>query len=144
MISCTEFIPAYSEGFKFIDEKKGRREVEKFWRYLSDLFVKERLGSLVSEEGLEGCFTYWTQALNEEAADFRMVFDGITGEFRSVMRRCPSKGMLNSLEYMVPYRFYCDHCPALYAPVLEQYGYKYEKDMSNIHKASCSSVIKTG
>jgi hypothetical protein len=144
MISCTEFIPAYSEGFKFIDKKKGRREVERFWRYLSDLYVKDRLGRLVAEEGLEGCFTYWSQALNEEAADFRMVFNGIKGEFRSEMRRCPSKGMLNSLKYMEPYRFYCDHCPALYGPVLQKYGFKYEKDMSKVDKASCSGVIKAG
>ena len=38
MISCTEFIPAYSELFKYIDETSGREAVYKFWK---DLFKPE-------------------------------------------------------------------------------------------------------
>ncbi len=72
MISCTEFIPAYSEGFKFFEIIGGRQELEKFWSYLSDLYLKDTLGKMVEEEGLEGCFTYFSKSLNEEAADFRM------------------------------------------------------------------------
>ena len=34
MISCTEFIPAYSELFNFLDENYGRKEVDCFWEYL--------------------------------------------------------------------------------------------------------------
>ena len=34
MISCTDFIPAYSELFSFLDENYGRGEVEKLWEYL--------------------------------------------------------------------------------------------------------------
>ena len=36
MISCTEFIPAYSEGFKFLEQMGVRKEVEKFWGELSE------------------------------------------------------------------------------------------------------------
>ena len=31
MISCTEFIPAYSELFTFLEDKHGRAEVDAFW-----------------------------------------------------------------------------------------------------------------
>jgi hypothetical protein len=142
MISCTEFIPAYSEGFKFLENKGSRSEVEKFWSYLSDLYVKDRLGKFVAEEGLEGCYTYWTETLNEEAADFKIIYDEIKGEYKSYMYKCPSKGMLNELTYMEPYHAYCEHCPALYGPVLKKLGYKYEKDLSRTDEAYCTAVIK--
>jgi hypothetical protein len=141
MISCTEFIPAYSEGFKFIEMAGGRKELEKFWSYLSDLYLKETLSKLVAEEGLEGCNTYWSHSLNEEAADFTMALDEIKGEFTIDMHKCPSRGMLNELEHMEPFNAYCDHCPALYRPILEQQGYKYVDDLSNCHEARCSIVV---
>ena len=34
MIPCTEFIPAYSELFAFLEELYGRAEVDNFWTYL--------------------------------------------------------------------------------------------------------------
>lgn len=141
MISCTEFIPAYSEGFKFLESTGGRMELENFWSFLSDTYLKDSLAKLVEEEGLEGCFIYWSQALNEEAADFKIVLDEINGEYRGNMFKCPSKGLLLSLEYMEPHHAYCDHCVALYRPVLERFGYQYEKDISESNKASCSGFI---
>ena len=93
MISCTEFIPAYSEGFKFMELKGGREELENFWNFLSDTYLKDTLAKMIYEEGLEGCFTYWSQTLNEEAADFKIVLDEIKGEYRGNMYKCPSKGI---------------------------------------------------
>ena len=34
MISCTEFIPSYSELFKYIDNHYGYSAVQAFWTYL--------------------------------------------------------------------------------------------------------------
>ena len=137
MISCTEFIPAYSQGFGFLEKTGGREAVEKFWDYLSDLYLKETLSKLVAKEGLEGCFTYWFHSLNEEAAGFRMVLDEIKGEFIIDMHNCPSKGMLNELKHMEPFHSYCEHCSALYSPVLKHHGYQYNENLSNCDKASC-------
>jgi hypothetical protein len=141
MISCTEFIPAYSEGFKFIELAGGRKKLEDFWNYLSATYLEDSLASKVSEDGLEGCFSYWSQALNEEAADFRIVLDEISGDYRSSMFKCPSKGLLLRLDYMEPHAAYCDHCLALYRPVLNRFGYMYEKDLTNIDEAGCSGHI---
>jgi hypothetical protein len=141
MISCTEFIPAYSEGFKYIEKVGGRKELEKFWSYLSDLYLKDTLNRLVEEDGLEGCYTYWAHSLNEEAADFKMILDEIKGEFRIDMIKCPSMGMLNELNHIEPHHSYCDHCSALYRPVIERYGYAYKEDASNCHNATCSVTI---
>ncbi|MEN8230957.1 MAG: L-2-amino-thiazoline-4-carboxylic acid hydrolase [Bacteroidota bacterium] len=140
MISCTEFIPAYSEGFKFLEAIGGRKEVEKFWSELSDLYLRGSLEKLVEEEGLTGCYTYWSHSLNEEAADFTMVLDEDIGEFSIHMHSCPSKGMLLELGYMEPYHAYCDHCDALYKPIVERFGYRYESEIDP-DKARCSIKI---
>ena len=34
MISCTEFIPSYSELFNYLETKFGHKEVTKYWTYL--------------------------------------------------------------------------------------------------------------
>ena len=39
MIPCTEFIPAYSELFKYLEGRGGKEAVLDFWRYLSDNFL---------------------------------------------------------------------------------------------------------
>jgi hypothetical protein len=140
MISCTEFIPAYSEGFKFLEQLGGREEVEKFWSELSDLYLKESLSRLITEKGLEGCFEYWSHALNEEAADFTMTLDNTKNEFRLDMHRCPSKGKLLELIHMTPYHSYCDHCEALYRPVAEKAGFKYKSEV-DCDNASCTHII---
>lgn len=141
MISCTEFIPAYSEGFRFLERIGGRKEVERFWDELSVLYLKGSLEKLVAENGLAGCYTYWSHSLNEEAADFTMTLDEDNGEFSIDMHKCPSKDMLNQLKYMVPYHSYCDHCSALYQPIVESLGYKYKTDIDP-DNASCKITIK--
>jgi len=142
MISCTEFIPAYSEGFKFLEEKGGRRKVDQFWAYLSDLYLQDSLKKLVEEHGIEGCFIYWEKALNEEAADFRMTLDEEKGIFEIDMIKCPSKGMLIEMEHMEPYKAYCEHCPALYSRVLEPMGYEFYMDLSRTDRAKCKLIVK--
>ena len=141
MISCTEFIPAYSEMFKFLEGQGGRQAVEAFWNHLSDRFLGN-LKSLVVENGIRGCWLYWSHTLNEEAADFSMELDEEAGEFRIVMHHCPSKGRLLELSHMQPYPEYCEHCDVLYRRVLEPLGYEYRVDMSQCHEARCSLVVK--
>ena len=56
VISCTEFIPSYSELFSFLEEKHGREEVSRFWEYL---FQPSGTGipliSFLEKEGIRGC-----------------------------------------------------------------------------------------
>jgi len=137
MISCTEFIPAYSELFKYIEERNGKEGVLEYWDYISDVYVKDRLGRIVSEKGILGCWEYWEKALNEEAADFTMELNEEAGAFEINMRYCPSKGRLLELEHIEPYNDYCGHCDVVYRRVLEPLGYESELDMSEVDKAAC-------
>jgi len=141
MISCTEFIPAYSELFKFLDKKGGKDAVVKFWENLSDSFLSN-LEELVEKKGLAGCFEYWSHTLNEEAADFRMTLDEDNGILEIEMRYCPSMGILLEEKHIEPYEFYCEHCDTLYRRVLEPLGFKYDIDLSQCHQAKCKLTVK--
>ncbi len=140
MISCTEFIPAYSELFQFLHQRGGKAEVTRFWEYLSD-DILGNLKTLVEQKGIRGCWEYWSHTLNEEAADFTMELDEEAGEFSLVMHRCPSKGRLLETEHITPYPDYCEHCDLLYRRVLEPLGYRYEYDMSQCDRARCGLKI---
>ena len=76
MISCTEFIPSYSELFKYIDNHYGYSEVQKFWTYL---FKPDGKGipliNFLKEDGLNGAFAYWSGTLKEEAADITRIMN---------------------------------------------------------------------
>lgn len=141
MISCTDFIPAYSAMFQFLEDRGGEAAVLDFWHYLSDNFLGN-LKSLVEEHGLKGCWFYWHHTLNEEAADFTMELDEEKGFFEIVMRYCPSKGRLLALDHVEPYHNYCGHCDTLYRRVLEPLGYEYLFDPSECDQARCRLTIR--
>ena len=141
MISCTEFIPAYSELFKFLESQGGQKAVHDFWNYLSDNFLKN-LKSLVEQNGIRGCWLYWSHTLNEEAADFTMELDEDRSEFKIIMHRCPSKGKLLEYKHIEPYPDYCRHCEVLYRRVLEPLGYKYIFNDSECDQAKCVLIVR--
>ena len=141
MIPCTDFIPAYSELFKFLEQRGGREAVVEFWEYLSDSFLGN-LRELVTEHGIRGCWLYWSRTLNEEAADFTMELDEDAGEFRITMHHCPSKGLLAQCKHIEPYHDYCGHCDVLYRRVLEPLGLECVADMSQCDEARCSFVVR--
>ncbi len=144
MISCTEFIPAYSELFSYLDEKYGRQEVDRFWKYLFEPDGKGiPLIRYVEREGIRGCFSYWSGSLNEEAADFTMYVNEKKGFFLLDMHQCPSKGRLLKLKDeigIVPYRDYCLHCDS-YRAAVEKVGLKYIYNFKGIDQAACSLLI---
>ena len=141
MISCTEFIAAYSELFKYLDKRGGQNAVLDFWAYLTDNFLGN-LHDLVVANGIRGCWLYWSHTLNEEAADFTMELDEEANEFRITMHHCPSKGRLLEWKHIEPYPDYCKHCDVLYRRVLEPLGYEYAYDQSHVDEARCSLVVR--
>lgn len=140
VISCTDFIPAYSELFKFLESRGGKEAVVDFWNYLSENFLGN-LRSLVTAHGLRGCWMYWSHTLNEEAADFTMELDEEAAKFRILMHQCPSKGRLLQYQHFEPYDDYCGHCDVLYRRVLEPLGYECVTDLSQCDSAKCSLTV---
>jgi predicted ArsR family transcriptional regulator len=141
MISCTEFIPAYSQLFKTLERLGGQAAVEAYWRHLSAKFLTN-LHDLVVAQGLRGCWLYWSHTLSEEAADFTMELDEEAGTFSILMHHCPSKGRLLEWKHIEPYHDYCRHCDTLYREVLEPLGFSYEVDLSQCDQARCRLVVK--
>ncbi|MBC8869501.1 MAG: hypothetical protein H8E44_08790 [Planctomycetes bacterium] len=141
MISCTEFIPVYSEAFKFLEETQGRAGLEAFWVRLGRAYLGE-LRQQALARGLRGCFDWWTQALKEEASDFRTTLDEDAGVLEIHLRCCPSMKRLLTLEHMTPHPQYCEHCNVLYRETLEQLGFDYEVDLSECTQAVCRRYVK--
>ncbi len=141
MIPCTEFIPAYSELFRYIDLRDGYGKVQAYWLHIARNGLQQ-LHDLVIKHGLRGCYLYWSRTLSEEAADFTLTLDEETGIFTIEMHHCPSKGRLLEFEHITPYEHYCDHCDTLYRNVLEPLGYEYAFDPSGTDRASCSISVR--
>ena len=138
MISCTEFIPLYSELFKYLEKKGGKEAVITYWEHISDEYVEPRLGEAIRRKGgLGGCYEYWSVSLNEEACDFRMEYDEEKNFFEIDMKGCPSKGMLLELGYTDPYEDYCGHCDVLYKRCAARHGIEIVGDFSECDKAKC-------
>lgn len=144
MISCTEFIPSYSELFTYLEDKHGRAEVDRFWKYLFEPDGKGiPLISFIERDGIKGCWNYWKGTLNEEAADFTMYLNEKRGFFYNVMHHCPSKGRLLELKDEIgiePYHDYCLHCDS-YRAAAEKCGLKYIYNFDGTDHAACSMLI---
>ena len=140
MISCTEFIPAYSEFFKYIDQNSGRQAVYDFW---NDLFQPENspLDGLITEHGrLRGCWENWYAVYTEEACDNTMLYNEEEGWLASCMHHCPSKGRFQKLGYMEPFDEYCKHCDS-YDIVFKKHGIGHVMDYRGNECAKCREVI---
>ena len=145
MISCTEFIPSYSELFSFLDENYGgHEEVERFWTYLFEPTGKGiPLINFAKKDGLRGCWNYWMGTLSEEAADCTKYMNEKAGWIFSQMHYCPSKGRLLELEKEIglkPYYDYCGHCD-YYRASLEKVGLTWIRNHIDVDKAGCSSIL---
>lgn len=145
MISCTEFIPSYSELFSYLDENLGgHAEVERFWEYL---FKPDGKGipliNFAKKDGLRGCWEYWKGTLTEEAADVDKYMNADAGWIYSIMHYCPSKGRLLELEKEIglkPYYDYCGHCD-YYRAALEEVGLTWFRNHIRVDEASCQSTL---
>lgn len=145
MISCTEFIPAYSALFQYLEEKRGSAEVDRYWNYLFKPTEAEPsvLEQKIAAEGIRGCYSYWTWSLNEEAADFTMYLNEKAGWFLLAMHHCPSKGRLLDLQKETgcrPYSRYCLHCDG-YRWAIEKFGLGYIYNWTEMDKAACSILV---
>lgn len=139
MISCTEYIPAYSELFKFIDQKSGRQAVYDYWAKFFD--PKDfPLGRHVARSGLRGCWDYWTVIFAEEACDSTLVYSPQEGWLTMCMHACPSKGRFRKLGYLEPFDEYCRHCDG-YDAIVAAYGLRRSTDYRGTDKAACRMLI---
>ena len=145
MISCTDFIPAYSELFTYLDNHYGHSEVEKFWDYRFAPSGNGRipLVDFAKRDGVRGCWDYWAKTLKEESASVTRYMNEDEGWIYSEMHHCPSKGKLLDKQKevgLVPYYDYCSHC-AYYRMALQEAGLMWIRNHLHTDQASCASII---
>ena len=139
MISCTEFIVAYNELFKFLEKRYGKEAVIDFWKGISDNFLWN-LDNLVRRKGIQGMREYWTHTLTEEGAKYKMEAD--KDEFTIEMFECPSVGILRRNLHIKRYPDYCKHCDFLYRRVIEKYGFIYEYEYIDEYLGKCKLKVR--
>ena len=140
MISCTEFIPAYSEFFKYIDQKSGRQAVYDFWDALFQP-GNSPLDGLIAKHGrLRGSWENWYVVYTEEACDNTMLYNEEEGWMIGCMHHCPSKGRFQKLGYMEPFEEYCKHCDG-YDIVFKKQGVCHVMDYRGNECAKCREVM---
>ena len=66
MISCTEFIPLYSEFFKYLEAHGGENAVMDYWIHISDTSIGDKTNpnSLASKFGDKIVIPMWENAVN--------------------------------------------------------------------------------
>lgn len=139
MISCTEFVPAYSELFKFLDKTSGRQAVYDYWDWRfqpenSPLYVH------LVKSGFRGAWEYWSKVITEEACDCTKIFNEKEGWSLSCMHSCPSRGRFCKLGYLEPFDEYCMHCN-WYNIALKKKGFTMHRDHRGEEKACCRSLL---
>ena len=146
MISCTEFIPLYSEFFTFLEARGGHDAVVRYWEYLGEKSIGDKsnpksLLAYLERDGIDGAWNYWSMSLTEEACDVYRVYDPVKKTGYTHLRHCPSRGMLNDLKHIEPYWDYCSHCDVIYNKALGEYGITRVRDTSKIANAECAIVM---
>ncbi len=140
MISCTEFIPAYSELFKFLEQKGGQAGGPDFWNYLSDTFLGNLRDLAAAERDPR------LLALLEPHAQrgSRRLHHGVgrEGGVPDCHAPLPLQRAAPRTPHIEPYRDYCRHCDVLYRRVLEPLGYEYIIDLSETDKARCAVTVR--
>lgn len=137
MISCNEFILIYNAIFKELDKDYGKEEVIKLWGFLSDTYCN-KIEELIKKAGLKGMYEYWSKTLKEEGGRYHITLTD--DEFIIDMHYCPSVGKLLNT-HVEPYKDYCGHCPALYKPIIEKYGFKVNF-LIDQEKAECRMHVR--
>ena len=139
MISCTEFIWAYNELFKYLEEKDCEQQVIEFWKGISDEFL-ENLREYIREDGLEGMHKYWSHTLGEEGGRWHLTLHD--DAFIIDMHECPSAKKIHESGRVEPYEKYCEHCKWLYPPLIREFGYDVNYDIISCERGQCRMTVK--
>ncbi|MEG1524796.1 MAG: hypothetical protein RRZ24_06150 [Clostridia bacterium] len=125
-MTTQDFIASYNKTFDYIEDRYGTEMLQKLWKKISDHWCVH-FEDCIRRDGLDGCVEYWggdAGTLEREQAGCKIAMkDGV---FSIIMERCPSVDEVRSRgqEPHVGKLTYCDHCAALYPPILAKYGLK--------------------
>lgn len=139
MISCTEFIWAYNELFRFLEEEDGEEQVIAFWKGISDNFL-DNLREYIREDGLAGMHAYWSHTLGEEGG--RSHLSLYEDQFVLDMHDCPSARLIHESGRVKPYEKYCEHCRWLYPPLIREFGYEVDYTIISCEKGQCRMDVR--
>lgn len=139
-MTIRDFIASYNETFQYIDKNMGTKALKSLFQRLSDEYCTH-LEDCVKADGMEGCMKYWgggedgTLGREQAACEITLADDVFTIR----MNECPSVKELRE-RGKEPYCggvTYCDHCAALYRPVLARYGLSFDVKIGYDQHGNC-------
>ena len=138
MIAANELILVYNGLFMELEKRYGGKEVKNLWDYFRSEYCI-LLEEHVKNKGLKGMFEYWSQVFEEEGGSYKLTLTN--DEFILDVDRCPSVGKLINTGVDL-YNKYCQHCPALYNPIIKKYGYIVDWNLINPKKGKCRAYVR--
>jgi hypothetical protein len=136
MIPSDHFVRFYNEVFKFLD-KQGDGALENYWKEISRHQERHCL-KLFQEKGLDGAVEYWEHIKKEENCDMDITRHKDHVVIR--MLKCPSLSKVLDND-AVPFKRYCDHCPAWVVPALKKAGIRCEYNIMDRKTPHCEMKI---
>ena len=118
---ANQFFGLYNDTFKYLKSKFGKDAVLDIWHEHSEIMGKVLDEHLTKYGPIEGAYIFWDTALKNEGLEFEIKKGKDFMEL--VIHNCvpiiwrKKHGVEN-------YRDYCEHCDAIYSPVLRKHGYK--------------------
>ena len=138
MIAANEFILAYNGFFKEINRRYGKEGVAQLWEFFKESYC-QKLDDYIRRDGLKGMYDYWTEVLHAEGGRYHLTLR--EDEFVLDMHFCPSVGKLTNTPVKI-YKDYCGHCPTLYSPVIQKYGFKVDYYILERNKGECRIHVR--
>ena len=130
-IPSSEAFGIYNDTFIYLESKFGKDSVLDFWNYISENY-KTLEEYLTKYGGLEGAFRFWDTAFQEEGLEYEIK----KGEdfLEIVVHDCLPHAWKRK-HGIKSYEAYCEHCDAIYSPVLKRHGLKADIvwDIGGIH-----------
>ena len=118
---ANHFFGLYNDTFKYLHSRFGKDAVLDIWHELTEVYGEVLDGYLTKYGPIEGAYIFWNSAFKNEGLDYEIKkgddYLEITVHNCVPITWRKKRGLKD-------YEHYCEHCDALYSPVLRKHGYK--------------------
>jgi hypothetical protein len=143
-MTIRDYIRCYNKTFGYVEDKFGTDALKDLFATISREYCTHLENNVKDGQGVKGCVKYWLGDGNNKGTLVRekagCIMKEMDGRFYIVMTDCPSIAEIRSYG-QEPHHgklTYCDHCVALYPPILEKYGIKMSVAIEYNEDGTCA------
>jgi hypothetical protein len=120
-LPANQFFGIYNDTFKHLEARFGKEAVLDIWNMITESYGKVLDDHLTKYGPIEGAYIFWDTAFKNEGLDYEIKKEDDALEI--VVHNCVPIAWKKK-HNVENYKDYCEHCDALYSPVLRKHGYK--------------------